>query len=106
MASLLEPLIIAGVLVLDVGWLEGGPLLDASRPAELRRRPFPEAWRDILRRRVPYFRLLPADLQLQLKKHSQVFLVEMPFIGSAGLAVTEEIRVVIAAQSCLFLLNR
>jgi Mlc titration factor MtfA (ptsG expression regulator) len=106
MASLFAPLIIAGVLALVVGWLAGGPLLVAYRRANLRRRPFPEAWREILRRRVPYFRLLPADLQLQLKKHIHVFLAEKPFIGCAGLEVIEEMRVVIAAQACLLLLNR
>jgi Mlc titration factor MtfA (ptsG expression regulator) len=36
----------------------------------------------------------------------QVFLAEKPFIGCAGLAVTEEIRVTIAAQACLLMLNR
>jgi Mlc titration factor MtfA (ptsG expression regulator) len=106
MASFLEPLIIAGVLVLVVGWLAGEPLLVAYRRARMRRRPFPEAWREILKRRVPYFRRLPADLQLQLKKHIQVFLAEKPFIGCAGLEVTEEMRVTIAAQACLLLLNR
>ena len=106
MASLLEPMIIAGVLVLVVGWLAGEPLLVAYRRAKLRRRPFPDAWREILKRRVPYFRRLPADLQLQLKKHIQVFLAEKPFIGCAGLEVTEDMRVTIAAQACLLLLNR
>ena len=73
---------------------------------EARRQPFPDAWREILERRVPYFRLLPADLQLQLKKHIQVFLAEKPFIGCAGLEVTDEMRVTIAAQACLLMLNR
>jgi Mlc titration factor MtfA (ptsG expression regulator) len=99
-------MIIAGVLVLVVGWLAGEPLLVAYRRAKLRRRPFPDAWREILKRRVPYFRRLPADLQLQLKKHIPVFLAEKPFIGCAGLEVTEDMRVTIAAQACLLLLNR
>ena len=106
MVSLLEPLIIAGVLVLVVGWLAGEPFVVAYRRARLRRRPFPDAWREFLRRRVPYFRMLPADLQLQLKRHIQVFLAEKPFIGCAGLEVTDEMRVTIAAQACLLLLNR
>jgi Mlc titration factor MtfA (ptsG expression regulator) len=49
---------------------------------------------------------LPADLQLQLKKHMQVFIAEKAFIGCAGLRITDEIRVVVAAQACLLLLNR
>jgi hypothetical protein len=55
---------------------------------------------------VPYFRLLPADLQIQLKKHIQVFVAEKQFIGCAGLMVTDEMRVTIAAQACLLILNR
>jgi hypothetical protein len=49
---------------------------------------------------------LPADLQIQLKRHIQVFLAEKPFIGCDGLEVTDEMRVTIAAQACLLLLNR
>jgi hypothetical protein len=102
----LEVWIIAGVVLLVVGWLAGEPFLVEYRRVRLRRRPFPDAWREILKRRVPYFRMLPADLQIQLKKHIQVFLAEKPFIGCAGLEVTEEMRVTIAAQACLLLLNR
>ena len=99
-------LVIFGVALLVAGWFAGEPLLVEWRRARIRRRPFPDAWREILRRRVPYFRLLPADLQIQLKRHIQVFLAEKPFIGCAGLEVTDEMRVTIAAQACLLLLNR
>ncbi|HEV8688950.1 MAG TPA: M90 family metallopeptidase [Ideonella sp.] len=68
--------------------------------------PFPAKWRTILRRRVPLLRRLPPDLQLQLKRHMQVFLAEKPFIGCNGLVVTEEMRVLVAAQACLLILNR
>lgn len=101
------PILIATALaLLLVAWLAGQPFLTELRRARIRRRPFPAAWRDILRRRVPYVRLLPAHLQLQLKKHIQVFVAEKPFIGCAGLEVTDEMRVTIAAQACLLLLNR
>ena len=82
------------------------PLRTALRRRTLRSQPFPAAWRDILRQRVPYFRQMPADLQLQLKKHIQVFIAEKPFIGCAGLEITDEMRVTIAAQACLLTLNR
>jgi hypothetical protein len=68
--------------------------------------PFPAAWRSILRRRMPMLRRLPPDLQLQLKRHMQVFLAEKPFIGCNGLEVNEEMRVLVAAQACLLILNR
>jgi Mlc titration factor MtfA (ptsG expression regulator) len=68
--------------------------------------PFPAHWRKVLQRRVPLLRHLPFDLQLQLKKCIQIFIAEKAFIGCAGLQVTEEMRVVIAAQACLLVLNR
>ena len=102
----MQLLIVSGLALLVVAWLAGQPILVAYRRRKLRERPFPEAWRDILKRRVPYFRLLPADLQIQLEKHMQVFLAEKAFIGCNGLEVTDEIRVSIAAQACLLILNR
>ena len=97
-------LTIATLLVL--GWLLREPLFAEWRRQRVRRQPFPPEWRQILRQRWPYFHTMPADLQLQLKKHVQVFLAEKPFIGCNGLVVTDEMRVTIAAQACLLLLNR
>jgi hypothetical protein len=99
-------LAISVLALLLVGWIAGRPWLAEYRRRKIRRQPFPAHWRGILQRRVPYFRRLPADLQLQLKKHIQVFIAEKPFIGCAGLEVTEEMRVSIAAQACLLILNR
>ena len=102
----MQLLIVSGLTLLVVAWLLGEPILVAYRRRKLRGLPFPAAWRDVLRRRVPYFRLLPADLQLQLKKHIRIFLAEKAFIGCDGFDVTDEMRVSIAAQACLLILNR
>jgi MtfA peptidase len=76
------------------------------RRQRIARRPFPAAWRDIVRRRVPLVRELPAARQLLLKKHIQVLLADVPFIGCAGLEVSDEMRVTIAAQAAFLLLGR
>lgn len=103
----LWPLLFFASLALAVAaWLAGPPWWRAARRQRIRRRPFPAAWRDVLRRRMPAFAALPADLQLQLKKQVQVLLAETPFIGCAGLQVDDEMRVLIAAQASLLLLNR
>jgi Mlc titration factor MtfA (ptsG expression regulator) len=73
--------------------------------ARLRSRPFPAAWRRILRRRVPAVARLPADLQVLLKRHIQVFVAEKAFIGCRGQAITDDVRITIAAQACLLLLG-
>ena len=83
-----------------------------GQPARLERRRerrrngvFPPAWRRILRQRVPAVASLPAEVQRQLKRHIQVFVAEKPFIGCAGVEITDEHRVTIAAQACLLLLG-
>ena len=89
-----------------IAYLIYSPKMLSKRRALIQRRPFPKAWRNILKRRMPYFRAMPADLQLQLKRHIQVFLAEKRFVGCDGVEITDEIRLTIAAQACLLILNR
>lgn len=76
------------------------------RRARLEKQPFPAKWLGVLRERVPYYGLLSPDEQAQLRKLIRVFLAEKNFEGCAGQEITDEIRVTIAAQACLLLLNR
>ena len=98
--------ILVAIATLVIGVLLGGPLLEGLRRKRLARTPFPPQWRDILRQRVPFFRQMPADLQLQLKKQIQIFIAAKRFVGCDGLEVSDEMRVAIAAQACLLILNR
>ncbi len=100
------PFLLAGILLAASAWLWAPPVWRQLRRARIRRQPFPAAWREILRRRMPAYARLPADLQLQLKKQVQVMLAEKPFIGCAGFEVTDEVRVLVAAQASLLQLNR
>lgn len=86
--------------------LLGQPWLRAYRQRQVLMHPFPAHWRRVLQGRLPLLRRLPVDLQLQLKKCIQIFIAEKTFIGCGGLQVTEEMRVVIAAQACLLVMNR
>jgi len=67
---------------------------------------FPPAWLRILQKRVSYYGLLSSDEQIELQKLILVFLTEKKFEGCGGLKITDEIRVTIAAQACILLLNR
>jgi Mlc titration factor MtfA (ptsG expression regulator) len=98
--------IVACLGLLLVLWFLGAPWLAERKRKALRAKPFPAAWREALKQRVPYVRLLPADLQLQLKQHIQVFLAEKAFIGCNGQQITDEVRVTVAAHACLLILNR
>lgn len=66
---------------------------------------FPDQWLAILNKNVPYFRHLPAELQTRLKGLTTVFLEEQTFEGCAGLKITDEIRVTIAAQASVLMLG-
>ncbi|MEC5398469.1 zinc-dependent peptidase [Uliginosibacterium sp. H1] len=101
------PIVVVSCLaLLWVLWLASEPLRTAHRRRRIGRRPFPEAWRHILRNRVPWFRQLPVELQLRLKQHIQVFIAEKDFIGCAGQDIDDDVRVTIAAHACLLTLNR
>ena len=94
------------LVALFIAWLLSQPARARRRRERLRNRPFPPTWQRILQRRVRCVRRLPADLQQQLKGHIQVFLAEKSFIGCKGLEITDDMRVTIAAQACLLILNR
>ncbi|MET1254269.1 zinc-dependent peptidase [Aliikangiella maris] len=103
----MSPLMIIGLLaVLLIAYVLLKPYWIAHKRQKIRQRPFEKSWREILKRNVPYFYRMPADLQLQLKQHIQVFLAEKQFVGFKGIEITDEIRVTIAAQACLLILNR
>lgn len=72
---------------------------------ELKGQSFSPAWTDILQRRVPQYRFLSEPERERLHGHIQVFLAEKHFEGCGGLALTDEIRLTIAGQACLLLLN-
>lgn len=67
---------------------------------------FPEQWENILRERLSIYFRMPAHLQQQLRQLVQVFIRDKTFVGCADLEVSEEMKVLIAAQACLLLLNR
>jgi hypothetical protein len=81
-------------------------LFKARHRATLRASPFPEAWRAIIAANVRYVSTLSPEDHAELEGHVQVLLAEKKFEGCAGLEITDEIRVTIAAQACLLLLHR
>ncbi len=70
------------------------------------RRPFPPAYLTILKRRLPFYEKLSPDEQQQLLDLVRLFLADKTFYGCNGLTISDEIRVTIAAEASLLLLNR
>lgn len=68
--------------------------------------PFVEEWEQIVEKNVPLYGQLPESLKKELGGLVNLFVAEKNFEGCGGLEVTDEIRVTIAAQACMLLLNR
>lgn len=75
------------------------------RRERLRRTPLDaNSWKTI-DRNVPYVPTLPATDRSELEGLVQIFLAEQRFEGCGGLAVTREMKLIIAAQACVLLLR-
>jgi len=69
-------------------------------------KPFPQEWLVILQKNMPFYNHLPDADKTELQRHMLIFLAEKRFEGCAGLEVTDEMKVTIAAQACILLLHR
>ena len=68
--------------------------------------PFPQKWIVILDKNLPPYRKFSSPQCQQLHDFIRIFIAEKSFEGCGGLSLTDEIRVTIAAQACMLLLNR
>ena len=73
--------------------------------AEILQTPFPAAWVDTLVRNVAHYARLNDEEKARLHELTQVFVVEKTWEGCGGLTLTDEMRVTIAAQACLLVLE-
>ncbi len=78
----------------------------SARWERLMTEPLPEEWERILKQNVPLYSRLPNAVQRQLRGLINIFVYEKRFEGCGGLEITDEIRVTVAAQACILLLNR
>jgi Mlc titration factor MtfA (ptsG expression regulator) len=77
-----------------------------KRRAKVRAQPVPEEWAGWLDDNFALYTHIPEDDRRELLSHINVFVDEKNFEGCNGLNVTDEMRVTIAGQACLFLLHR
>lgn len=81
--------------------LVGIPWWHQQRRKRTGTQPFPAAWRKLLQRQFPLYNHLPPPLKKRLQTLVQVFVAEKPIIGCQSLRVTDDMRVLIAAQACV-----
>jgi Mlc titration factor MtfA (ptsG expression regulator) len=67
--------------------------------------PFPDAWLGYLTQDVAHYSFLSAAEQAKLRDDLRIFIAEKQWEGCGGLAMTEEIRVTIAAQASILTLG-
>ncbi len=80
--------------------------LKSKRRQEMLQSEFSSEWSDYLIKRVPIYVKLPDYLKEQLHGLINVFIDEIEFVGCSGLEITDEIKVTVAGQACILLLNR
>lgn len=81
-------------------------MLQSRRRLALGRKPLPPQWVQWLERDVTAYRRLPTELRERLHALIQIFVQQKSFVGCNGLVVTDHMRVVIAANACLLVINR
>jgi len=81
-------------------------ILRRRRRSRLCAKPFPPSWDELLLRRWEIYSRLPDPDRRELQGHTSVILAEKHFEGCSGQEVTEDMKVLIAAQASLLLLHR
>ena len=81
-------------------------LFRSLRRRRLRRQPFPAEWTDFIEQHLSSWALLSADEQQTMRERVRFFIAERYWEGCAGLTVTDEMRVAIAANASLLVLAR
>jgi len=72
-----------------------------QRRRDSRTEPFPAQWRTVLERRWALWHVLDDDERRRLETRTQAFVADRRWEGAQGFTVTEEMKVLIAAQASL-----
>ncbi|MHC4758446.1 MAG: M90 family metallopeptidase [Planctomycetota bacterium] len=73
---------------------------------EKKSRPMSEEWKGILEKNMPLYNRFGEGLKRELEGLVNVFVSEKRFEGRLGQEITDEVKVTIAGQACVLLLNR
>ncbi len=76
------------------------------RRRQVMRRPFPAEWSKILTANMPVYPRLGEQQRRHLQQLIHYFLYKKEFVGCAGLEITDEIRLTVAAEACLLVLHQ
>ena len=94
------------LIVLLIVFLVAKKVARDNRRAKLKATPFSDEYKAHIKKNIPLYNHLPDSLKTQLHGLVNVFLEEKEFKGCGDLVITDEIKISIAAQACMLLLNR
>jgi MtfA peptidase len=101
--TIISLLAIIFIVIAVIFWVVFWPRLRAVR---IKSKAFPAAWQKILTRRLPFVANMTLAQQEQLQSLIKVFIADKAFYGCAGQVIDDDIRVTVAGQACLLLLNQ
>ncbi|MFK8028385.1 MAG: zinc-dependent peptidase [Gammaproteobacteria bacterium] len=96
-------ILFAVIIAASLAWYIRKRVIAAKRN-RLFNTPLPNDWVILLKDNVPLYTRLPSELNNQLHGCIQLFLAEKEFIGR-GIDITDKIRLTIAGNACMLLLN-
>lgn len=99
------PILLLALLLLAAGWLGYRHWCKRQARAALLSAPLSDRQRALIADHVPLVRRLPPALREPFEGKINLFLDQVTFLGCNGLEVTEEMRLSIAAQACLLVVN-
>ncbi len=79
--------------------------LKKRRRKKILKEPFSQEWRDIVGEKVVHYSYLSMEERIRLEQLIQIFLAEKRYEGCNGQEITDEIRLIVAAQACLLILE-
>jgi len=97
--------ILMTILLGIIAYIWGYPLWLDWRENQLCGRAIAEEWQAILNEQLPFYGTLNPSQKQRLQGKIQLFLRQKQFIGCKGFRVTDEVRLIIAAQACYLALN-
>ncbi|MEM7466870.1 MAG: M90 family metallopeptidase [Pseudomonadota bacterium] len=97
--------ILASIIVFAVLFSVLQKRLRRARNEKLFNTPLEPSFVTLLRVHVPLYTQLPQNLRDELHGHINIFLHRKNFIGKGGVEITNKIRLVVAGNACLLLLQ-
>ena len=80
-------------------------VVDYVRRKLAEREPFPEAWRQVLEERVPFYRRFDEAERQRFETKLKVFVRTKAFAGAGGMVIDDETKVVIGAAAARLVMN-